>query len=223
MHSAFILATSGSAWIEPATQYLSDAGLPAQCVTATEAEALLAAAVPRVMLAPPEIVATPLLQRARRQGALLVCVGPAQEDVSTLCDDVLSDPMTEEALFRLLARHQYVAISVSERAGLANAIASQTFGDATLAAELVEALATSTESDLDRLQTEDDSLETWRSVAHRVKASAHLARCEGFQRLAQRLETVARGGDVRLTGALAEVFVPTAHEFRAMLLASACK
>ncbi len=183
---------------------------------AAEADAVLAAAVPRLIAGAPDMVATPLLQRARRDGALLICMGLAQAD---LCDDTLADPVTEEAVFRLLARHRYVAISGSERAGLADAIAHQTFGDAALAAELLEALATSTESDLERLQAEGDSLESLRSVAHRVKASAHLADCQGFRRLAQSLENAARSGDAALAGAVAAIFKPTAREFHAMLVA----
>ncbi|CAG2157169.1 hypothetical protein LMG31506_05932 [Cupriavidus yeoncheonensis] len=214
MHDAFILAQSGSAWSEPLARWLGDAGLTAQCLTAAEADAILAAAVPRLIVGAPDIVATSLLQRARREGALLVCVGQAQRD---FCDDALAEPVTEEAVFRLLARHRYLAISGSERAGLADAIARQTFGDPALAAELVQALATSTESDLARLQAEGDSLESLRSVAHRVKASAHLAGCQGFHRLAQRLENAARSGDAALAGAVAAIFTPTAREFHAML------
>ncbi|CAG9167707.1 hypothetical protein LMG23992_00886 [Cupriavidus laharis] len=216
MHDAIILAQSGSAWSEPLAQWLCDAGLSAQCVTAAGADAVLAAAVPRLIAGAPDTVATPLLQRARREGALLVCVGPAHAD---FCDDALAEPVAEAAVFRLLARHRYVAISGSERAGLADAIARQTFGDAALAAELVQALATSTESDLERLEAEGNSLETLRSVAHRVKASAHLAGCHGFRRLAQRLEDTARSGDAALAEAVAGIFVPTACEFRAMLVA----
>jgi HPt (histidine-containing phosphotransfer) domain-containing protein len=159
-----------------------------------------------------------MLQRARREGALLVCVGTAQVD---FCDDVLGEPVTDKAVFRLLARHRYVAISGSERAGLAGAIARQTFGDAALAAELAKALATSTESDLARLKAEGDSLEALRSVAHRVKASAHLVDCHGFRRLAQSLENAARSGDAALAGAVAEIFKPTARAFHEMLVAGA--
>ncbi|WER48716.1 Hpt domain-containing protein [Cupriavidus sp. WKF15] len=218
MPDAFVLAQSGSAWSELLAQWLGDAGLSAQCVTAAEADAVLAAAVPRLIVGAPDIVATSLLQRARRDGALLVCVGQAQPD---FCDDVLAEPVTEEAVFRLLARHGYVAISGSERAGLADAIARQTFGDPALAAELVQALATATESDLERLQAEGDSLESLGSVAHRVKAAAHLADCQGFQRLSQRLENAARSGDAGLAGAVAAIFTPTAREFHAMLIAGA--
>ena len=218
MHDAFILAPSGSAWNERLAQWLGDAGLLAQCVTVAEADEVMAAAVPRVIVGAPDIVATPLLQRARRDGALLVCVGQAQAD---FCDDALAEPVTEAAVFRLLARHGYVAISGSERAGLADAIARQTFGDPALAAELVQALATSTESDLERLQAEGDNLDSLRSVAHRMKASAHLADCRGFHRLAQKLENAARSGDAMLAGALAAIFTPSAREFHAMLIAGA--
>jgi HPt (histidine-containing phosphotransfer) domain-containing protein len=218
MHDAFILAQSGSAWSERLAQWLGDAGLSAQCVTAAEVDVVLAAAVPRLIVAAPDVVATCLLQRARRDGVLLVCVGQAQGD---FCDDALAEPVTEEAVFRLLARHGYLAISGTERAGLADAIARQSFGDPALAAELVQALATSTESDLERLQAEGDSLESLRSVAHRVKASAQLADCKGFHRLAQRLENAARSGDAALASAVAAIFTPTTREFHAMLVGGA--
>ncbi|KAF7958198.1 hypothetical protein AWV79_24735 [Cupriavidus sp. UYMMa02A] len=217
MRDALILAPSGRVWVEPLARCLGDAGLRAQRVTATEAEAVLAGAAPRLVVATPEAVVAPLLQRARSEGALLVCIGAARDDH---CDEALAEPVLDEHVFRLLARHQYIAISGAERAGLADAILRQSFGDATFAAELMQALVTATESDLDRLQAGAGSLETLRSVAHRVKASAHLADCEGFRRLAQALETAARGGNAGLADAVAEVFVPTAREFLAMLLDS---
>ncbi|WP_354683722.1 Hpt domain-containing protein [Cupriavidus necator] len=121
----------------------------------------------------------------------------------------LPEPVTEAAILAALASHHYLALSAREAAGIADAIADQTAGDADFAAELAQALVTSTETDLAQLRAADGDLETLRSIAHRLKSSAHYVGCQTLRVLAQRLEHAARDGDAATAVALAAIFEPT--------------
>src|SRR5262249_8384278 len=142
-----------------------------------------------------------LLQRAREAGALCVrVVRPASllPPAGAAFHDSLPEPVTEQAILGLLARHPYLAISGPEALGVAPAIERQTLGDPAFAAELVQALVSATVADFERLRAARGDLETIRSAAHRTKASAHFVDCRALHAVAQRLETAAREGDATL-------------------------
>lgn len=131
----------------------------------------------------------------------------------------LREPVTEAALLETLANHHYVALSAREAAGIPDAIAEQTLGDPAFAAELVQALVNSTQDDLAQLRTAGGDLEAVRSVAHRLKSSAHYVGCQSLRALAQRLEHAARDGDAATTAAMAAIFEPTAARLLELLSA----
>ncbi|MNT15084.1 Hpt domain protein [compost metagenome] len=92
-------------------------------------------------------------------------------------------------------------------------------GDPAFAAELVQALVNSTQDDLAQLRAAGGDLETVRSVAHRLKSSAHYVGCQSLRALAQRLEHAARDGDAATTAAMAAIFEPTAARLLELLSA----
>lgn len=154
----------------------------------------------------------------------LVLAGPgdasAQWEPAIVC---LREPVTEAAILEMLANHHYLALSAREAAGIPAALAEQTLGDPEFAAGLVRALVTSTEADLAQLRTAGSELETLRSVAHRLKSSAHYVGCQSLRALAQRLEHAARDGDAATTAALAAIFAPTVVRLLALLAALPAK
>ncbi|AGW93583.1 MULTISPECIES: Hpt domain-containing protein [Cupriavidus] len=144
----------------------------------------------------------------------------AQWEPAIVC---LREPVTEGAILEMLANHHYLALSAREAAGIPAALAEQTLGDPEFAAGLVRALVTSTEADLAQLRTAGSELETLRSVAHRLKSSAHYVGCQSLRALAQRLEHAARDGDAATTAALAAIFAPTVVRLLALLAALPAK
>ncbi|WP_432262472.1 Hpt domain-containing protein [Cupriavidus sp. TMH.W2] len=121
----------------------------------------------------------------------------------------LREPVTEAAILGLLASQHYLALTVREAAGVAQAIAAQTFGNPAFAAELVQALMSSTRIDLAQLQAAADDLAMVRGIAHRLKASAHYVGCHALRLMAQRLEHAARDGDAATATALVAIVEPT--------------
>ncbi|NUO87224.1 MAG: Hpt domain-containing protein, partial [Cupriavidus sp.] len=129
----------------------------------------------------------------------------------------LRAPVTEATLLAMLARQHYVALSAREAAGIAGAIAAQTFGNPVFAKELLQALVTSTRDDLAQLRRAGSDLGAVRGVAHRLKASAHYVGCHALRLMAQRLEHAARDGDAATAAALAAIVAPTAARLLALL------
>ncbi|WP_427306864.1 Hpt domain-containing protein [Cupriavidus sp. H39] len=129
----------------------------------------------------------------------------------------LRAPLTEAALLAMLASQHYVALSAREAAGIAPAIARQTFGNPVFADELLQALVTSTRDDLAQLRAAGGDLDTVRGVAHRLKASAHYVDCHGLRLMAQRLEHAARDGDAAMAAALATIVASTVARLLSLL------
>jgi HPt (histidine-containing phosphotransfer) domain-containing protein len=158
-----------------------------------------------------------LLRAWRATGAVCAVVLPADaapvpganeaaDEAEIAC---LREPVTEAAILGMLASQHYLALSGREAAGLAAAIAAQTFGNPDFAAELVQALVTSTQADLAQLRAAQGVLETVRGVAHRLKASAHYVGCHTLRVQAERLEYAARDGDAATAAALTAIVEPT--------------
>ncbi|MDQ0138813.1 Hpt domain-containing protein [Cupriavidus necator] len=130
-------------------------------------------------------------------------------------------PVTEAALLAMLAGQHYLALSAREAAGIAPAIARQTFGNPVFASELLQALVTSTRDDLAQLRAAGADLDTVRGVAHRLKASAHYVACHGLRGMAQRLEHAARDGNGAIAAALTAIVAQTVARLLSLLTALA--
>ncbi|RAS08723.1 Hpt domain-containing protein [Cupriavidus alkaliphilus] len=222
---ALLLAPAGDpGWLADAARILRDLGFVVQIgVSAPVAD--MAADVDLVMASAAAGVPSPL-QAWRARGAVCAMVLPPGAVPTAGADAgvaTLPAPVTEATLLAMLASQHYVALSAREAAGIAGAIAAQTFGNPAFARELLEALVSSTRDDLAQLRRAGPDLETLRGVAHRLKASAHYIGCHALRLTAQRLEHAARDGDAATAAALAAIVAPTAARLLGLLasLASA--
>lgn len=218
MTGALLLAGPGDArWAAGVGEILRGLGFTIQ----TTAHAPAATADIGVVLAGPDGACT--LRAWHADGAICAVVLPADAPTpAEQCKPVIArlrERVTEAAILEMLANHRYLALSAREAAGIPAALAEQTMGDPEFAAELVHAPATSTQADLAQLRAAGSDLETLRSIAHRLKPSAHYAGCQSLRALAQRLEHAARDGDAATTAALAAIFVPTVARLLDLLAA----
>lgn len=211
---ARLLASAGdSGWLADAARILRelgfvvdiDVGAPVTDLAA-EADLVLASAAAGVP--------STLMHAWRTRGAVCAVVLPPGADAEAAA---VRAPVTEAALLALLAGQHYVALSAREAAGIAPAIAAQTFGNPAFADELLQALVSSTRDDLAQLRHAGTDLETVRGVAHRLKASAHYVGCHALRRMAQRLEHAARDGDAATAAALTAIVAPTAARLLGLL------
>ncbi|SOZ38173.1 Hpt domain-containing protein [Cupriavidus neocaledonicus] len=222
---ALLLARAGdSGWLADAVRILRGLGFVAQIeVNARVAD--MAAEGDLVMASAAAGVPSPLMHAWRARGAVCAVVSPpgalpaagADADVATL-----AAPVTEAALLAMLAGQYYVALSAREAAGIAGAIARQTFGNPAFARELLQALVSSTRDDLAQLRQAGADLEAIRGVAHRLKASAHYVGCHALRLMAQRLEHAARDGDAATAAALAAIVASTAARLLGLLASLPC-
>ncbi|WP_373376633.1 Hpt domain-containing protein [Cupriavidus nantongensis] len=217
---ALLLAPRGDpGWLADAARILRELGFVVRIdVGAPEAD--MAADVELVMASAAAGVPASLMHAWRARGAVCAVVLPpgavpaAGADASVA---TLPAPVTEAMLLAMLAGEHYVALSAREAAGIAGAIAAQTFGNPAFARELLQALVTSTRDDLAQLRRAGPDLEAVRGVAHRLKASAHYVGCHALRLTAQRLEHAARDGDAATAAALAAIVAPTAARLLALL------
>lgn len=211
MTGALLLASPGDThWVADAARILRELGFAVQTgppASACSAEfglviADAAAGIPDTQL-----------RAWRDTGAVCAVVLPPDATAERACDEAavarLREPVTEAAILGLLASQNYLALTAREAAGITQAIAAQTFGNPGFAAELVQALVSSTRADLAQLRAAAGELDAVRGVAHRLKASAHYAGCHALRLMAQRLEHAARDGDAATAAALAEIVKPT--------------
>ncbi|UDM53458.1 Hpt domain-containing protein [Cupriavidus sp. MP-37] len=209
-----------SAWIADAARILRDLGFTVQIDMGGPAGDP-AADVELVLASAAAGMPAPQMHPWRARGAVFAVVHPpgAAPAVSGAEPAVarLREPVTEAALLALLAGQHYVALSAREAAGIARAIAGQTFGNPAFADELLQALVTSTRDDLAQLRQAGHDLEAVRGVAHRLKASAHYVGCHALRRMAQRLELAARDGDAATAAAVAAIVAPTAARLLSLL------
>ncbi|WP_018314696.1 Hpt domain-containing protein [Cupriavidus sp. UYPR2.512] len=221
MTGALLLATPGDTrWVAGVAPILRDLGFDVH----TDTPAPNAAAdVGLVIAGAAAEIPDTLLRAWRAAGPVCAVVLPAAavqvpgaDEGVTAC---LREPVTEAAIVAMLARQRYLALSPREAAGIVPAIAAQTFGNRAFAAELVRALVTATQADLAKLRAADGALDTVRSVAHRLKASAHYVGCHGLCAFAQRLEHAARDGDAASAAALAAIVAPTVARLLSLLVA----
>ncbi|SOY63228.1 conserved hypothetical protein [Cupriavidus taiwanensis] len=219
--TAWLLApASDSDWVTDAARILRDLGFAVQTgVSATVPE--MAADADLVMASAAAAIPSPLMQAWRARGAVCaVVLPPGAAPALTRTEAAVATlraPVTEAALLAMLAARHYVALSAREAAGIARAIAAQTFGNPAFASELLQALVSSTRDDLAQLRQAGASLETVRGVAHRLKASAHYVGCHALRLMAQRLEHAARDGDAATAAALAQIVAPTAARLLSLL------
>jgi len=216
---ALLLDPAGDpGWLADAARILRDLGFVVQIgVSAPVAD--MAADVDLVMASAAAGVPSPL-QAWRARGAVCAMVLPLGAVPTAGADAgvaTLAAPVTEATLLAMLAGQHYVALSAREAAGIAGAIAAQTFGNPAFARELLEALVSSTRDDLAQLRQAGPELETLRGVAHRLKASAHYVGCHALRLTAQRLEHAARDGDAATAAALAAIVAPTAARLLGLL------
>nr|WP_256504840.1 Hpt domain-containing protein [Cupriavidus sp. WGlv3] len=202
-----LLAPAGDpGWLADAARILRDLGFVVQIdVDAPVAD--IAADVDLVMASAAAGVPSSRIHARRARGAVCAVVVP---------------PVTEAALLAMLAGQHYVALSAREAAGIAGAIAAQTFGNPAFAGELLQALVSSTRDDLAQLRRAGQDLEAVRGVAHRLKASAHYVGCHALRLMAQRLEHAARDGDAATAAALAAIVAPTAARLLGLLASLPC-
>ena len=218
---ALLLAAAGdSGWLADAARILRDLGFVVD-IDAGAPGADMAADVDLVMASAAAGVRPSLMHAWRSRGAVCAVVLPpgAARDAGVA---TLPAPVTEATLLAMLASQHYVALSAREAAGIAGAIAAQTFGNPAFARELLQALVTSTRDDLAQLRRAGTDLETVRGVAHRLKASAHYVGCHALRLMAQRLEHAARDGDAATAAALAAIVAPTAARVLGMLASLPC-
>ncbi|PZX26073.1 Hpt domain-containing protein [Cupriavidus phytorum] len=210
---ALLLAPAGDpGWLADAARILRDLGFVVRIdVGAPEAD--MAADVELVMACAAAAVPSSLMHAWRARGAVCAVVLPPGAVPAAGADAgvaILYAPVTEATLLAMLAGQHYVALSAREAAGIAGAIAAQTFGNPAFAKELLQALVTSTRADLAQLRRAGSDLEAVRGVAHRLKASAHYVGCHALRLMAQRLEHATRDGDAGTAAALAAIVAPTA-------------
>lgn len=221
MTGALLLATPGDTrWVAGVAPILRDLGFDVHTDTpAPDA----AADIGLVIAGAATEIPDSLLRAWRATGPVCAVVLPADAVPVPDADEgviaCLREPVTEAAIVAMLARQRYLALSPREAAGIGPAIASQTFGNRAFAAELVHALVTSAQADLAQLRAADGALDTVRSVAHRLKASAHYVGCHALRALAQRLEHAASDGDAANAAALAAIVAPTVARLLALLAA----
>lgn len=222
---ALLLASAGdSGWLADAAQSLRDLGFAVQ-IDAGAAVADGTADVDLVMASATAGVPASLMHAWHARGVVCAVVLPPGAALAAGADAavaVLSAPLTEAALLAMLAGQHYVALSAREAAGIARAIARQTFGNPAFARELLQALVSSTRDDLAQLRQAGADLETVRGVAHRLKASAHYVGCHALRLMAQRLEHAARDGDAATAAALAAIVAPTAARLLGLLAGQPC-
>nr|WP_240990270.1 Hpt domain-containing protein [Cupriavidus taiwanensis] len=220
---ALLLAPAGGPdWLGDAAPILRTLGFVVQSVSAPVAD--MAAEVALVMASAAAGVPASLMHAWRARGAVCAVVLPAGTAPAAgagAAVATLPAPVTEAALLAMLAGQHYVALSAREAAGIAGAVARQTFGNPAFARELLQALVSSTRADLAQLHQAGADLEMVRAVAHRLKASAHYAGCHALRLMAQRLEHASRDGDATTAAALAAIVAPTAARLLG-LLASLC-
>ncbi|SOZ31365.1 conserved protein of unknown function (plasmid) [Cupriavidus taiwanensis] len=217
---ALLLAPAGDPdWLGEVAPILRNLGFVAQIeVSAPVAD--MAAEVALVVASAAAGVPCALMQAWRARGAVCAVVLPAGAAPAAGADAAVSTlpaPVTEAALLAMLAGQHYVALSAREAAGIAGAIARQTFGNPAFARELLQALVSSTRADLAQLRQAGANLEVVRGVAHRLKASAHYAGCHALRLMAQRLEHAARDGDATTAAALAAIVATTAARLLVLL------
>ncbi|SOY97549.1 conserved hypothetical protein [Cupriavidus taiwanensis] len=217
---ALLLAPAGDpGWLADTARILHDLGFVVRIdVGAPEAD--MAADVELVMASAAAGVPSSLMHTWRARGAVCAVVLPPGAVPAAGTDAgvaTLPAPVTEASLLAMLAGQHYVALSPREGAGIAGAIAAQTFGNPAFARELLHALVTSTRDDLAQLRRAGPDLEAVRGVAHRLKASAHYVGCHALRLTAQRLEHAARDGDAGMATVLAAIVAPTAARLLALL------
>lgn len=221
MTGALLLATPGDTrWVASVAPILRDLGFDVHTDTpAPNAGADIGLVIAGAATGIPDT----LLRAWRATGPVCAVVLPADAVPVPGADEAviacLREPVTEAAIVDMLARQRYLALSPREAAGIAPAIAAQTFGNRDFAAELVHALVTSTQDDLAQLRTADGALDTVRSVAHRLKSSAHYVGCNALRAFAQRLEHAAGDGDAANAAALAAIVAPTVARLLGLLAA----
>ncbi|WP_258874650.1 Hpt domain-containing protein [Cupriavidus taiwanensis] len=221
---ALLLAPAGDpGWLADAAPILRELGFVVQIgVSPTVAD--MAADVDLVMASAAAGVPSPMQAWCARGAVCAVVLPPgaAPEAGADAGVATLPAPVTEATLLAMLAGQHYVALSAREAAGIAGAIAAQTFGNPAFAKELLEALVSSTRDDLAQLRQAGPDLETLRGVAHRLKASAHYVGCHALRLAAQRLEHAARDGDAATAAALAAIVAPTAARLLGLLASLPC-
>ncbi|RDK07701.1 Hpt domain-containing protein [Cupriavidus lacunae] len=213
MNGALLLASAGDThWVGSVARILRDLGFAVQTgmpVSSATADIGLVIADADADTGIPDT----LLGAWRGAGAVCALVLAPDAARTLACGEAgvacLRQPVTEAAILGLLISQHYVALTAREAAGVEQTIAEQTFGNPAFAAELVQALVSSTRTDLARLRAAADDLDTVRGVAHRLKAPAHYVGCHALRLMAQRLEDAARDGDAATAAALAAIVGPT--------------
>lgn len=211
MNGALLLASAGDTrWVASVARILRDLGFAVQ---AGMPESGATADIGLVIADADTGIPDTLLGAWRAAGAVCALVLAPEAAHAHACGEAgvacLREPVTEAAILGLLASQHYRALTAREAAGVAQAIAAHTFGNPAFAAELVQALVSSTRIDLAQLQAAAGDLDTVRGVAHRLKASAHYVGCDALRLMAQRLEHAARDGDAATAAALVAIVEPT--------------
>jgi HPt (histidine-containing phosphotransfer) domain-containing protein len=216
---ALLLASAGdTGWVADAARILRQFGFAVRTGAPVPG---VGADISLVMADATAAIPAPLMLAWRAGGAVCAVVLPAGAAPPNAGAQAgmpsLHVPVTEAAVLAMLASQHYVALSAHEAAGIAQAIAGQTFGNPAFAGELLQALVTSTRDDLAQLREAKGDLDRVRGVAHRLKVSAHYVGCHALRLMAQRLETAARDGDKAIAAALTAIVAPTAARLLGLL------